>query len=472
MFRQLRWRWAGAYALLVTAVFTVTFFFISRPACLGSARCIQTTVAIGAVLMGLTAVLLTLFFLNRFTGPIEALTAVTHRVLKGEQRARLMHYPHNEIGEFIQVFNQLIDENSQTISDLTEERDQLASVLAYMADGVIIADDHGYVRQINPAAMRLLAATEKKSLGRPIAETLRHHQLIGLWQRCQRESSEQVAAVEVGRDLFLQAVVTPIIHQGSLVYLFILQDLTTIRRLETVRRDFISNLSHELRTPLASLRAVVETLQDGALSDPPAATRFLGRAEHEVDILTQMVEELLELSRIESGRVPLRLSPTAVEQLVQTPIERFRSQARRDEIELAVEIAADLPKVLADADRVQQVINNLIHNALKFAPKKGQITIQAYSVETAPRQVQQMVSDAPPCVIIAISDNGPGIAPEDLPRIFERFYKSDRARTRGSSGTGLGLAIARHIVQAHNGRIWAESKLGKGSTFYFNLWVS
>ena len=366
----------------------------------------------------------------------------------------------------------MIDEQSQTISQLTEERDQLASVLAYMADGVIIADDHGYVRQINPAAMRLLAATEKKALGRPIAETLRHHQLIGLWQRCQRAGGEQVAAVEVGRDLFLQAVVTPIIHQGSLVYLFILQDLTTIRRLETVRRDFISNLSHELRTPLASLRAVVETLQDGALADPPAANRFLSRAEHEVDTMTQMVEELLELSRIESGRVPLRLSATAVAQLVQTPIERFRNQARRDDIEIALQIADGLPPVLADAARVQQVVNNLIHNALKFTPKSGRITVRACHVDDAPPAVRRKVADALPCVIIAVSDNGPGIAPEDLPRIFERFYKSDRARTRGSSGTGLGLAIARHIVQAHNGRIWAESKMGKGSTFYFNLLIS
>jgi two-component system, OmpR family, phosphate regulon sensor histidine kinase PhoR len=472
MFRRVRWRWAGAYGLLVTAVSAITLFFINRPACLGSARCVQGTFVVGALVMGITAVSLSLILLSRFTGPIETLTAVTLRLLKGEQRARLMHYPHNEIGEFIQVYNQLVDKQSQTVSELAEERDQLASVLAYMADGVLIADDHGYVRQINPAAMRLLAATEKKSLGRPIAETLRHHQLIGLWQRCQREGSEQVAAVEVGRDLFLQAVVTPIIHQGSLVYLFILQDLTTIRRLETVRRDFISNLSHELRTPLASLRAVVETLQDGALSDPPAANRFLSRAEHEVDTLTQMVEELLELSRIESGRVPLRLSPTSVQQLLQTPYERFRGQARRDEVTITLEIADNLPTVLADADRVQQVINNLIHNALKFTPKKGSVTIQAYRAEAAPDQARKMVEGSPPCVIIAVSDTGSGISPEDLPRIFERFYKSDRARTRGSSGTGLGLAIARHIVQAHNGRLWAESKLGKGSVFYFNLLTS
>jgi two-component system phosphate regulon sensor histidine kinase PhoR len=248
----------------------------------------------------------------------------------------------------------------------------------------------------------------------------------------------------------------------------VLQDLTTIRRLETVRRDFISNISHELRTPLASLRAVVETLQVGALEDPPAARRFLSRAEHEVDTLTQMVEELLELSRIESGRVPFHLSETAVADLVDIPVERFMAQAERDQITLILDLPADLPPVLADADRMQQVVNNLVHNALKFTDE-GQVTITAYPGETAPAHVRKQIADLPPSVIIAVKDTGSGIAAEELPRIFERFYKSDRARSRGQGGTGLGLAIARHIVQAHNGRIWAKSKEGKGSTFYFSV---
>jgi len=471
MFSQLRWRIAIPYAVLILAVTAVTAYFASRPVCSTDIECLRRTFWLGSVALLLTAVALAFLLAARFVRPLQDLTLTTQRLLAGDRRARIMQYGRGETGEFIQAYNQLIDQGSQLINELTEERDQLASVLAYMADGVIIADAYGYVRQVNPAAMRLLSATEKKALGRPIAETLRHHQLIGLWQQCQREKQEQIAAVEVGRDLFLQAVVTPIMRRGSLVYVVILQDLTTIRRLETIRRDFISNISHELRTPLASLRAVVETLEDGALTDPPAATRFLSRAAHEVDTLTQMVEELLELSRIESGQVPLKLSATAVLDLVQRPLERFRAQAERDNVELVVDIPPDLPPVLADASRVQQVVNNLVHNALKFTPR-GKVTVYAFTTKDAPKHVSQMLEGLPPSVVIVVADSGAGIPTEDLPRIFERFYKSDRARTRGRGGTGLGLAIARHIVQAHNGRIWAESKEGKGSTFYFSLRIS
>ena len=471
MFSQMRWRLTIPFAGLMVATAVITWYFANRPSCQPDPACLRLTFGVGLAVVVGTAVTL-IFLLSMFmTRWISNLTLTTRRVLTGDRRARMMHYGRGEAGGFIHLYNQLLDLDNQQIDELTEERDQLASVLAYMADGVIIADAYGYVRQVNPASMRLLSATEKKALGRPIAETLRHHQLIDLWQQCQREKQEQLAAVEIGRDLFLQAVMTPILRHGSLVYLVILQDLTTIRRLETIRRDFISNLSHELRTPLASLRAVVETLQDGALTDPPAATRFLSRAEHEVETLTQMVEELLELSRIESGRVPLKLSATAVSDLILPPLERFYTRAARDNIELVVDIPGDLPKVLADANRVQQVITNLLHNALKFTPH-GRITIYAFTAKTAPKQVSQMIADLPPCVIIALADSGIGIPAEDLQRIFERFYKSDRARTRGQSGTGLGLAIARHIVQAHNGRIWAESKEGKGSTFYFTLRIT
>jgi len=178
-----------------------------------------------------------------------------------------------------------------------------------------------------------------------------------------------------------------------------------------------------------------------------------------VDVLTQMVEELLELSRIESGQVPLRLAPTAVTDLVLNPLERLRSQAQRGDVELVLDLPPSLPQVLADAERVQQVITNLLHNAIKFTPSQGKITIRADGPSAD--QLEE--------VVISVRDTGIGISQEDVPRIFERFYKSDRARTRSRGGTGLGLAICRHIVQAHNGRIWVKSTEGKGSTFFFSL---
>jgi two-component system phosphate regulon sensor histidine kinase PhoR len=316
------------------------------------------------------------------------------------------------------------------------------------------------VTLINPAARRLLKSTEDEALGRPFAAVVRHHSLIELWQRCHAQGREQVEAVDLGPELFLQAVVTPFRERGAAGYVVIFQDLTQVRRLQTMRRDFISNLSHELRTPLASLRAVVETLQDGALADPPAAERFLRRAENEVNTMTQMVEELTELSQIESGQVRLRLVPVAVDRLIDVPLERLRSQAEHAGAQLSVEIAAGTPWVLADEERVQQVVTNLLHNAIKFTPPGGRIRLIAGQSEAAGQEGQ---------VLFEVQDSGIGIAKADLPRVFERFYKSDRARTRGQGGTGLGLAIARHIVEAHGGRIWVKSKIGKGSSFYFTM---
>lgn len=175
--------------------------------------------------------------------------------------------------------------------------------------------------------------------------------------------------------------------------------------------------------------------------------------------MTQMVEELLELSRIESGQVPLRLEPTAVSDLMLNPVERLREMANRHQINLILDIPTNLPSVLADSYRIHQVVTNLLHNAIKFTDEGGKITLHSFVKN----------GRFPNSVVFSIADTGSGIAKEDLPRIFERFYKSDRARTRQRGGTGLGLAICKHIVEAHNGRIWVKSKEGKGSTFFFTL---
>ena len=208
-----------------------------------------------------------------------------------------------------------------------------------------------------------------------------------------------------------------------------------------------------MRTPLASLRALVETLRDGALDDPPAAGRFLDRMEIEVDALTQMVEELLELSRIESGQVPLRLNPVLPSAAVLPAVDRLRHQAERNQVTIETDVPRDLPLVLIDAGRIHQVVTNIVHNAIKFTPSGGTIRIAA-----------QADADF---VTISVRDTGIGISAHDRPRIFERFYKTDRSRAVG--GTGLGLAIAKHLIQAHDGRIWVESVEGKGSTFSFTL---
>jgi two-component system phosphate regulon sensor histidine kinase PhoR len=395
-----------------------------------------------------------LFIAERTARPVRRLTEVAERLAAGDLNARLFPTTRDEVGQLTQVFNRMAEQLRDKVTTLAEERGRLAAVLDNMADGVLIADSDGRVRLINPAAAWLLGTSEAMALGLSLAQVVRHHRLIELWERCRERGQEQVEAVEFSRHgLFLQVIVTPFQEAQVRGYLVILQDLTRIRRLETVRRDFISNISHELRTPLAGLKALVETLRDGAMEDPPAAEHFLNRMDVEVDALTQIVQEFLELSRVESGKAPLRLLPTPVTDVVLPPLERLRLQAERAELEIVGVLPPVLPMVLADAERIQQVVTNLLHNAIKFTPAGGTVTV---SVEPLGDEV-----------IISVRDTGVGIPSDDVPRIFERFYKADRARSGG--GTGLGLAIAKHIVQGHGGRIWVESVDGRGSTFFFSL---
>jgi two-component system phosphate regulon sensor histidine kinase PhoR len=402
------------------------------------------------LLIGAVAILISRDALQRMNRVAE----VIRRLARGDLSARLVPSSRKDLSPFVDAFNRMAGQFEERMSTTAWQRDELAAVLEHMADGVLIADDDGQVRLINRAAARLLGVDVADAVGQSFVQVVRDHNLIDVARACREEHSEQMTSVELSRqDLFLHVIATPLHQNERTTCLMILQDMTQLRRLETVRRDFISNISHELRTPLASLKALVETLRDGALDDPPAAQRFLDRVEAEVDDLTQIVQELLELSRTESGQVPLQLVSTPVADIVLPPTERLQPQAERAGLTLTLDLPADLPPVLADSERMRQVVTNLEHNAIKFTLPGGRVSISA-----------KLAGDQ---VVISVQDTGTGIPADDLPRIFERFYKADRARSGG--GTGLGLAIARHVVQAHGGRIWAESVEGKGSAFYFTL---
>ncbi len=335
-------------------------------------------------------------------------------------------------------------------SSLDSERARLAAVLEQMTDGVLIADALGRIQFANPAAEKLFETPS--AVGHTVVEVLRQHQLVQAWQRGRETGAAQEESVEMfNRRQFLQLVVLPDKSTGG--SLLLVQNLTRVRHLETVRRDFISNVSHELRTPLASLKALTETLRDGALEDPKAAHRFLNRIETEVDALTQMSSELLELTRIESGQVPLELKDVSPNKLLDSAADRMRAQIERAGLKLKVEVPTDLTGIRADVPRLEQVLVNLIHNAVKFTPPGGGVVLSAAADGNFVR--------------FLVRDTGSGIPADDLERIFERFYKADHARASG--GTGLGLSIARHIVEAHGGKIWAESVEGRGSNFYFTI---
>ncbi|WP_051914759.1 sensor histidine kinase [Thermorudis peleae] len=338
------------------------------------------------------------------------------------------------------------------------ERDQLYRILEHLNEGIVISDEADRVYLLNRMAASLLRTTPRHATGRALAEVVRDYELVELVAEARRKGialSHQV--IELGRPpravhALASRLPSP---RGSFVTL-ILRDVTELRRTETVRRDFIANVSHDLRTPLAGLQALVDTLLDGALDDPAVARDFLQRIAVEVAHLTQLVNQLLDLSRAESGQLTLQRRPTDLNRLARDVVERFQPRAQAQGLALTVVTDPSVPCVDCDPGRISQVLANLLDNALKFTPAGGQVTVR--------------VARDGDAVLVTVSDTGPGIPPEDLDRVFERFYKSDRARS--SSGSGLGLAIVKHLVQLHGGTVWAENAPGGGAQVTVRLPIS
>lgn len=369
----------------------------------------------------------------------------------GESPEKVRLVAIGELADVKHAFNEMAKRVGDRMRQATAELSHLELMLRSVADAIFMVDRHSQIVHLNEAAERMFNLKEK-AVGRTFIEAVRDHELDTLLKKCLSSGSRQEGAVEVspGRRNF-GVTVSPLPDKPGAV--IVIRDLSEIKRLERVRRDFVANVSHELRTPLASLKLLAETLKGGASDDPAVAADFLGRIEVETDKLTQMVRELGELSRIESGEAALQKKSLDIGPFIERVVERLRPQADRAKLALVVEAAPNLKSVPADADRIEQVLVNLIHNAIKFTPPDGKIVVTAAATSKG--------------VEISVKDTGVGISPDDLPRIFERFYKADKARSGG--GTGLGLAIAKHIVQAHGGDLRAESAPGEGAKFTFTL---
>lgn len=414
---------------------------------------VLTGVLIAALLAIGFSILLAFLITNYTLHPLQELTRVVKQIGSGSLPEETPYNRLDELSELQFAFRVMNEQLKSQFNLLNGERSNLKAVLMNMTDGILIINAQGIIQLINPAIRNIFNFKGEES-GISLVEIVRQHQLVELWQHCTTTQTQQEVSLELGSEhKIIHAIATPLGVEMAGSVLMVVQDLTRLRRLETVRRDFVSNVSHELRTPLASLKAISETLQEGALEDPPAARRFLNQMDIEIDNLTQMVRELLELSRIESGKVPLQLKAYSPCDLIARAMDRMRLQAERAGLTLNAACDPTLPNVIADPERIDQVLVNLIHNAVKFTRPGGTITVSAFSRPTE--------------VVIQVNDTGVGIAADALTRIFERFYKADRARSGG--GTGLGLSIVRHLIEAHGGRVWAESELDKGSTFFFSL---
>jgi two-component system phosphate regulon sensor histidine kinase PhoR len=419
---------------------------------------VLAAVVVALAVASLFSVLLAAILARITTRRLQQLTIAVDRLAAGSPSGSIPVRGSDEVAVLATAFNQMAHALGEEMHALERQRERLAAILRDMADGVIMTDADGTVLLVNPAADRILSLGSRAE-GKSLPEAVRDYELIQLAREAAAEPSKAHSrVVEIGGPSgrrVIQAIATALRdaearRSGALL---ILQDVTDLRRADVVRREFVANVSHELRTPVTAIKALVETLEDGAIADPAAAKDFLGRMHVEVDGLAQLIEELLELSRIESGRVAMDRRDVEVSAVVRAVVERLGPLAERQGVTL-VNPDGSAGTVRADADRIQQVLVNLVHNAIKFTPPGGRVTV---TVAEGPREV-----------VVLVADTGAGIAPENLPRLFERFYKSDRSRAGG--GTGLGLAIAKHIVEAHGGRIWVDSPgEGRGATFGFAL---
>jgi len=415
---------------------------------------IQKTLWISSLIL-LAITTISLFYQSNLQGRrLNKILAAIDQISQGNRTIKIETGSRDDVGNLAHNVNLLAENLEEEFQFIKNEQAKLNAVLAQMNEGVVILDDSSTIILANEAVLNIFDFSDVDVKGLRLVRVIRNHHIVELWEEFQETGEDQAALLELTEsNKFVQTYLTPLGPNLPGYSLFYFQDLTKIRKLEKVRRDFISNISHELRTPLASLKALSDTLQISMQDDPEASDRFLKRMNTEIDALAQMVSELLELSRIESRQVPIELAPIDANKILGQASDRLIIQAEREQISLKIKYTKSPAIILVDGKRIEQVLVNIIHNAIKFTPPKGKIKCSIY-----------LDNDE---VIFKIKDNGQGISSEDLPRIFERFYKSKRQNS--SAGTGLGLAIAKHLTEANGGRIWAESKYGEGATFYISF---
>lgn len=406
------------------------------------------------LLSGLAAILLatlvTFFAAKRTTRPIVELTEAAKRITSGDYSNIPEPGADNEINDLTRAFSKMAIQIQDQISTISGQNANLETIVDRLMDGLIIVRRDGKIDLINRTARLMFGVDAPEGKSADFVKTLQQYQLVELWQKTVNDKKDQNMYIELknqGKYLLGMSTFLGTVQEGTV--LILLQDRTKNRDLEEMRQTFVSNVSHELRTPLTTMKALSETLQQCVRKDPDSAERFITLMDVEIDKLTQMVLELLELSRIESGRVEMVMINKDVADLLYGPVERMRMQADRAGLDLQMVVPEGLPQIKVDAERMERVLINIIHNAIKYTRPGGLITVSAEQAEDE--------------IILRVKDTGEGIDEKDLPRIFERFYKTDQARASG--GTGLGLAIAKHIVEAHQGRIWVESQKGFGSVF-------
>lgn len=407
-----------------------------------------------AVALGITAGLGALLA-RTITGPVREVTRKAAEMAGGNFDQVIEIRSNDEVGQLGQMFNLMSRRLKETLAEIQEEKRKAEAILTYMADGLLALDPEGRIIRMNPAAERLLHMPEAEAIGQFPGMIWPKMRLSAAVAQASEENRVIAQEVNLG-DAVLLAHVTPLkgedLHAGTVV---VFHDITELQRLEALRREFVANVSHELKTPLTTVKSYVETLLDGAAEEPDVRSRFLHVVEAETDRMARLVRDLLQLSQLDRGKRDWDIQPHDVILLVEDALSKLEVTAERKMLLVERLWPAELPLAMVDRDRFQQVFLNILANAIEFTPTEGRIEVE--------------IAQEGSLLRVDIRDTGIGIPKEDLPRIFERFYRVDKARSRMLGGTGLGLAIARQIVEVMGGSIHIASQPGQGTAVTFTV---
>ena len=416
------------------------------------------TVAVASVLVGLATAPILYWLSRRVTRPILQMREVAGRVARGDFTEKAPARVSGELGDLATALNDMSSQLAARIRELSEEKADLSAILAGMTEGVLVVRPDGRIRLTNQALRNSFGINEE-AVGKTVLEAFRTVSLQELVSEVIQEGdvaareltfltpNERAYELSATRLQGSQGVLTGVI--------VVFHDITRMRQFENTRKEFVANVSHELRTPLSIIKGYVETLLDEQPPDEQTARQFLQIVQRHSRRLEALIADLLSISALESQQARLNFEPVSIRLAAESVVDELARQAFERFVVVSLEIPEQLPAVRADAQRLHQVLFNLLDNAIKYTPSGGHVTIRA--------------DEKDGFIETTVADDGPGIAPEHLPHVFERFYRVDKARSRELGGTGLGLSIVKHIVQSHTGRVWAESQLEKGSTFYFTL---
>jgi two-component system phosphate regulon sensor histidine kinase PhoR len=423
---------------------------------------------IATLVVLLSGGLVSFAFARIFAARVQRLQRFSQRIAEGDFRPLLREGPRDELSDLADSLNQTAARLDREIRLLSGERNRSSAILRSMVEGVAVIDGDERLVFYNRAFSEILIVDSANAEGRPLIEVVRNSDLVGLIRRALRGDEGLQSDITMGitqtRSFSITAAPVKALDapasgrdpqakpSGAVV---VLHDVTELRRLERVRQDFVANVSHEFKTPLTAIQGFAETLLAGALDDPENNRRFLEIIRNHAIRLARLTNDLLKLARIEAGKMEVEFSSVSLLELIEGCTETTLLKANRKEITLEITVPPQLPAVRGDAALLRDVLQNLLDNAIQYTPARGHISVSATA---GPREA-----------VVTVADTGIGIPLADSERIFERFYRVDAARSREAGGTGLGLSIAKHIVEAHGGKLWVESTVGQGSRFSFSL---